>query len=148
MLDQDFAASNIKVTEDIADDLPDLLIHPLRLDQILLNILGNARDVIRTVDPEARWIRIAAASSGVNRVEITIEDSAGGVPAELLDKVFDRFFTTKGADTGTGLGLAICRDIVEDVGGTVSVSNTASGAVFTISLPCVQSDGPVDVVTL
>ena len=136
MLGQDLANSNIELIVDLADDLPDLAIHPLRLDQILLNILGNGRDVIRTMEPDERWLRVSAKHESSDGVSITIEDSAGGIPEDLLDSVFDKFFTTKDSDTGTGLGLAVCKSIVDDVGGSLSVSNTSNGAQFNISIPC------------
>ena len=135
MLEADLASSNIELVVQVADDLPLLRIHPLRLDQILINIIGNARDAIRSVEPEERWVKVSAAPPTGEQVEVAIEDSAGGIPEHLLAEVFTRFFTTKDASTGTGLGLAVCQDIAKDVGGSISVSNTENGARFVLTLP-------------
>ncbi len=88
------------------------------------------------MEPDERWLRVSAKHESSDGVSITIEDSAGGIPEDLLDSVFDKFFTTKDSDTGTGLGLAVCKSIVDDVGGSLSVSNTSNGAQFNISIPC------------
>lgn len=138
MMGQDLAASNIELREHVPESLPELAIHPLRFDQVLLNIVANARDVIRTVDPEARWIRISGERLSDGQVAVAIEDSAGGIPDHLIDKVFDKFFTTKDAATGTGLGLSVCKSIIEDVGGSLSVTNTENGARFQVSVPSVS----------
>ena len=135
MLGGDLSASNIELLVEVAEDLPLLMIHPLRLDQLLVNIIGNARDAIRSTDPEKRWIKVSAASSPTDQVLVTIEDSAGGIPEHLLAEIFTKFFTTKDASIGTGLGLSVCRDIAEDVGGSISVSNTENGACFELRVP-------------
>jgi len=135
MLGEDLARSNIELVVQVADDFPLLRIHPLRLDQILINIIGNARDAIRSVEPEERWVKVSAAPLTGEQVEVAIEDSAGGIAEHLLADIFTRFFTTKDASTGTGLGLAICRDIAEEAGGSISVSNTENGARFVLKLP-------------
>ena len=135
MLGGDLSASNIELLVEVAEDLPLLMIHPLRLDQLLVNIIGNARDAIRSTDPEKRWIKVSAASSPSDQVLVTIEDSAGGIPEHLLAEIFTKFFTTKDASIGTGLGLSVCRDILDDVGGSISVSNTENGAYFELMIP-------------
>ena len=70
-----------------------------------------------------------------NKVFIIIRDNAGGIPAPLLSKLFDPYFTTKGSK-GTGIGLNICKTIVEEsLGGNLKVKNCLNGAQFTIELP-------------
>jgi len=135
MLEADLSANNIELIEEVAEDLPLLTIHPLRLDQLLINIIGNARDAIKSLDPEERWIKVSVASSSNDQVVVTIEDSGGGIPENLLADIFTRFFTTKDVSTGTGLGLSVCRDIAEEVGGSISVSNTENGACFELKVP-------------
>ena len=134
MIDPQLAMGGIDLMVDIDEDFPQLAIHPLRLDQVLLNIIGNAKDVLLLVNPAVKWIKVSAKQIEARRVQICVEDSAGGIPAESLDLIFDQFFTTKAADEGTGLGLSICKTIVEDAGGSISVVNTVNGARFCITL--------------
>ena len=62
-------------------------------------------------------------------------DHAGGIPDKVFPRLYEPFYTTKAAGKGTGLGLAICQRLITDMGGTLSVQNTADGACFTITLP-------------
>ena len=79
-------------------------------------------------------IAIAVAPCGTNTIT-TVTDHAGGIPADVLPRLFEAFYTTKGVGVGTGLGLTICQRLLTDMGGTLSVQNTADGACFTITLP-------------
>ena len=75
------------------------------------------------------------------RVQIQVIDRGIGIPESLLDKVFEPFLTTKGPDRGTGLGLAICKDLVEQVDGTIGIeSAVGQGTTVTVSLPAVADD--------
>ncbi|CAH2032406.1 sensor histidine kinase [Trichlorobacter ammonificans] len=108
------------------------------LSQALLNIINNARDVLverNTVNPTIEVI--CRISDG--EALITISDNAGGVTEEIIDKIFDPYFTTRHKSQGTGLGLYMTRMILESkLGGRISVVNTAEGAQFRIVIPCEQ----------
>ena len=111
----------------------------VRLGQLVLNLLVNARDAVAEL-PDARVLvetmdcRGCAGCPG--GVELRVQDNGPGIPDELRDRVFAPFFTTKGPDRGTGLGLAICAEIVRDHGGAIEVSSSASGgACLTVRLP-------------
>ena len=80
-------------------------------------------------------IRIQRDTEASALVRILIEDSGGGVPADIIANVFQPFFTTRTGLGGTGLGLAICRATVESLKGTIDVSNAEHGACFVVSLP-------------
>ena len=129
----------IELKLEIDPDLPNVAIVPLRLDQVFINIIGNAKDAIQSSAPEERWIQIRATRIRYRLVRVTIEDSAGGIPSNHLEEIFDKYFTSKGEDLGTGLGLSICREIVEREGGNITAENTAHGARFTLMLPTAQS---------
>jgi PAS domain S-box-containing protein len=102
-----------------------------RLQQVLLNLLLNARDAM----PEGGSIRIATAR-GPAGVTLTVEDTGCGIPAEQIDRIWDPFFTTKAEARGTGLGLSISYGIVRDHGGTIEVSSMpGEGSVFRVRLP-------------
>jgi two-component system, NtrC family, nitrogen regulation sensor histidine kinase NtrY len=116
-------------------DIPDIDGDKGQLTQVLLNLVENARDAIGT--REDGRIQVSTRRGEANdRVLLVVEDNGPGVPAELKDKVFAPYFTTKQAKGGTGLGLAIVHRIVSDHGGRITISDTPErGARFTIELP-------------
>lgn len=129
-----------RVELDLAQDLPPLRFDPVLFEQVLFNLLDNAAKYA----PAGTAIKIEAQRSGP-LVQLRIMDQGPGIPAEYLDRVFDKFYRVQAADrkrAGTGLGLAICRGFVEAMGGSIAAANRTdgSGAVFTITLPV-----PVDV---
>jgi len=107
----------------------------IEFSQVVLSLLNNAKDVLierRTPDPT---VEIRCYSEEGKNV-ITIRDNAGGIPAEILDKIFDPYFTTKFKSQGTGIGLYMSKMIIEkSMGGRLSVRNTPEGAEFSIELP-------------
>lgn len=105
----------------------------IALEQILTNLLINARDAVVAKGGERR-VWISAARDGED-VVLTVSDSGGGMPPTILARAFEPFVTTKGPDRGTGLGLSICYGLVRAMGGRIAVANGSEGAVFTIALP-------------
>lgn len=123
---------------------------PIRLEQVILNLLSNARDAViarsRLADPPANMVIEVSAfvDSGSHEpgtrarpeeVIITITDNGGGIPEDVIGHVFEPFYTTKTPGEGTGLGLAIGYSIVAGMGGSISVANGLRGAVFEVRLP-------------
>ncbi len=106
--------------------------YPNELFQVLLNILNNSRDAIAERRVPAGKIRIAAGREG-DKGTIRIIDNGGGIPEDILPKIFDPYFTTK--DKGTGIGLYMSRMLMEHMGGSVEARNAEGGAVFTLALP-------------
>jgi signal transduction histidine kinase len=123
-----------------------------RLEQVFLNIIGNARDALdeyeKTVEQyrqmsnppawAANWQKkiIIRSFRRANRVIVEIQDNAGGIPKDILDKIFEPFFTTKEVGKGTGLGLYISYGIIHDLGGEINVNTTIGiGSVFSVTLP-------------
>ncbi len=116
---------------------------PNELSQVFLNILNNAKDVLKEKKFEKRHVYIKAYSTKINNV-IEIFDSAGGIPAHAKDKVFDPYFTTKHKSQGTGIGLYMSKDIIEKhMNGSLTAINSDFfieqyhyfGACFKIELP-------------
>ena len=98
-----------------------VLAGPVRLEQVLLNVLGNAADAIRN----SRRKTIAVSSARIEgMIELTIEDSGPGIDPEKQDQIFDPFFTTKNIGEGLGLGLSISYNIIKDFGGSMTFSST------------------------
>ena len=108
----------------------------LLLEQVLSNLLLNARDALQALPPGApRRIRIAAGPAAWGRVSLTVSDTGGGFPPEVLARLFQPFVTTKGPDRGTGLGLSICHGLLGATSGAISARNSADGAEVTLLLP-------------
>ncbi len=100
------------------------------LQRALLNLLFNAIEAAAQ-SPPPRRVTVRLEDVDADYVALTVADSGPGIPEELLDRIFNPFFTTK--DTGTGLGLSIVHQIAETLGGSVQAANRAGGgAVFTL----------------
>jgi signal transduction histidine kinase len=109
-----------------------------QLEQVLINLMVNARDALlsqREKNPELRpWIALHTEHDS-RHVRIWVEDNGGGIDPRLLERIFEPFFTTKPIGVGTGLGLSVSYGIVENMGGRLSVSNGEHGARFCVELP-------------
>jgi PAS domain S-box-containing protein len=103
------------------------------LEHVLLNLISNARDAFDGKDIEHKLIKISGVVRD-SKVELNVEDNAGGIPKDILDKVFNPYFTTKEQGKGTGIGLYMSKQMIENVkGSTITVKNSKSGALFSIS---------------
>ncbi|MBJ6798785.1 PAS domain-containing sensor histidine kinase [Geomonas propionica] len=108
--------------------------YPNEFSQALLNILINARDALMERHVAAPKVIIKVTSEN-SRAVTTIVDNAGGIPEEVIGKIFDPYFTTKGPQAGTGVGLFMSKTIIEkNMGGSVTVRNTGAGAEFRIEV--------------
>ncbi|WP_373001876.1 ATP-binding protein [Sulfurimonas sp.] len=99
---------------------------------LILNIINNSKDAFNEREVKNRSIFIRATQSK-NAVNMEIEDSAGGIPKNVIERVFESNFTTKSVGKGTGIGLYMSSQIVEKMGGRLSVRNINDGACFYIS---------------
>jgi two-component system C4-dicarboxylate transport sensor histidine kinase DctB len=117
---------------DLAPGLPQVEAGPVRLQQVLVNILTNAADAVEGGDD----LRIRlTAEPHAGGVRIAIRDHGPGVPASVAPRIFDPFFSTKGVGKGLGLGLSISYNIVKDFGGDLTLhSPEGGGAEFRIDL--------------
>ncbi|MFJ7884879.1 ATP-binding protein [Pseudomonas sp. NPDC096917] len=109
----------------------------IRLEQVLINLLRNALDAMRDTPRKRLEIRIEADQQ---LWHLIVSDTGGGISEEHLGKIFDPFFTTKPVGDGLGLGLAVSYAIVHELGGRLTASNHAEGALFTLTLPIAQDD--------
>ena len=106
-----------------------------RLEQVFLNLVLNAAQAIPEGDPANHEIRIELASDG-ETIRVEVIDDGSGMTPDVLDRIFDPFYTTKPPGVGTGLGLPICRSIVRAHGGELVVKSTPGrGSTFTVTLP-------------
>jgi signal transduction histidine kinase len=108
--------------------------YPNEYAQVLLNILMNARDELLGHHVENALISIHAFAEGGKSV-VTITDNADGIADEIIDRLFDPYFTTKERDKGSGIGLFMSKTIIEkNMGGGLTARNTGSGAEFRIEV--------------
>jgi len=129
----------IELKISIPGDLPSIEGHPLRLEQVLLNLLMNACDAVEKTD--IKVIEIKAAKTGEEKLSLSVADTGVGVSDEIHDKIFEAFYTTKPWESGQGLGLSISRSIIREHGGTLTVRNLAAGGVvFTFTLPLAPAE--------
>ncbi|MFJ2388903.1 PAS domain-containing sensor histidine kinase [Pseudomonas koreensis] len=114
-----------------------------QLEQVLINLMVNARDALLSKREANRdfqpWIAVSAESDE-HVVRLWVEDNGGGIDQRLLERIFEPFFTTKPVGVGTGLGLSVSYGIVENMGGRLSVRNGDEGARFCIELPVAVID--------
>jgi len=143
---QRLIGEDMRITTLLSDDLGAVRIDPGQLDQVILNLVVNARDAMehggqvtvrtadRTVDAdEATQLGLAAPG---NYVQIDVADQGAGMSEEVRARVFEPFFTTRGDRGGTGLGLATCQQVVTDAGGAIVVASVqGEGTTFSVLLP-------------
>ncbi|HEY6837237.1 MAG TPA: MEDS domain-containing protein [Geobacteraceae bacterium] len=134
LVEESFRNNNIAVEVAMSGN-PVINGYPNEYSQVLLNVLMNAKDAYgeRNVPPP----RLVTVTSGTEngRAFVAIADNAGGIPAGIMDKIFDPYFTTKGPDKGTGVGLFMARTIIGmSMNGSITARNTGVGAEFRIEV--------------
>jgi signal transduction histidine kinase len=127
---------DIALNLDIDPDCWNVLIDPVQFEQMLVNLVVNARDAM----PSGGAITIAAQNrsgdGGSDMVALSVADTGEGIDPAIKDRIFEPFFTTKPEDRGTGLGLAVVSQVVQAAGGSIEVaSEPGAGTVVTILLP-------------
>jgi len=111
--------------------VPAVKIDPDQIQQVFLNLVLNARDAM----PDGGRLGITMRQVQKN-IEMIFSDTGGGIDADIKDKLFDPFFSTKGPARGTGLGLSICYSIIKDHGGSIDVDSHKNGGTrFIITIP-------------
>lgn len=110
------------------------------IEQVIINIINNAKDVLIDKNITEGWIK-TTLEENENKVIITIEDNGGGIPEDILPHIFDEYFTTKQHSHGTGLGLYMSYQIIiHSLKGNIYAKNTEDGAKFFIELPLKLSE--------
>lgn len=147
LIEAQFYAENIQLTARYASGSFRVRGRPLQLEQVLLNLLTNARDSVRT--------RLSRTSGGrgvigmamdvtleKDTITISVEDNGTGIAEDAFERLFEPFFTTKEVGAGTGLGLSVSFSLIAAMGGSLTAQNRADGpgAVFSITLPLVHCD--------
>jgi hypothetical protein len=126
---------NVRVETDLAETLPPVWGDPGKLQQVLMNLVLNARDSM----PNGGDLRIHTARHN-GEVVVEVADTGAGIAAEEINKIYDPFFTTKGTSKGTGLGLSVSYGIIQEHRGTITVrSEPGNGTCFRVALPLAEA---------
>lgn len=133
ILHNKYSDHNITINKEFDSSLPEIECYPGQLNQVFVNIINNAIDVLS--DKENPIITIATKYDS-DHAMIIIEDNGTGISENIKDKIFDPFFTTKDVGKGTGLGLSISHSIIQQHNGEIKVDSIlGEGTKFTIVLP-------------
>ena len=129
----------IDVRREYDDSLADTMADAHQLQQVFLNLITNAEQAMEQRDGHHHRLTVRTRRNG-EAVRIEVEDTGGGIPANLIERIFNPFFTTKPTGSGTGLGLSISLGIVREHEGRIWAENVASsGARFIVELPIIQA---------
>ena len=135
---------SIGIVKELGADLPPVRGDVNQLEQVFLDLISNARDAMEGQEREKTltFRSCLAGSENGDEVVISLQDSGKGIPPDILDKIFEPFFSTKGAGKGTGLGLSICYGIIEEHGGRLAVeSEEGVQTTFKVILPAYTGAG-------
>ncbi len=138
--------SSLVVAVDLEQEVPPVMADPVHAEQVLLNLLINARDAVSgtgAIDVRVGLEQHAGVACASCRkpiqgrfVTLAIRDSGAGIPPEVMERIFDPFFTTKGVGKGSGMGLSMVHGIVHEYGGHVVVDSTpGAGTTFRVLFP-------------
>ncbi|MCW2247708.1 signal transduction histidine kinase [Azospirillum fermentarium] len=138
----DASYNRVHLHVDMAEPLPPVLCDRIQIEQVLLNLVHNSIEAIVSADSPVRDVIIRVRSTPPGGLTFGVEDTGPGVAADMIDRLYSPFATTKPA--GMGLGLPICRSIVERHGGRLWLDRTsAHGSIFQVFLPAARLDvGP------
>ncbi|MCI5114449.1 MAG: response regulator [Candidatus Electrothrix sp. AW1] len=148
--------SNIEIRQSLAPDCQAVLADPTRIYQIVMNLCINGYYAMREKNSgvlEVSLQQVTLTQEDIQHamplqrlqcgehLQLTVRDTGKGIPEELLEKIFDSYFTTKAQGEGTGLGLAVVQSIIFDFGGDITVeSELGKGSAFHVYLPVIQGD--------
>ena len=141
LINERFRIHSVGLTTHIPEVCRSIRGDQLQLEQVVLNILGNAFDAMEEnggQDGLGNAVTVEVQDDvTAGSVRIVCEDTGGGIPEHVLPRIFEPFFTTKEVGKGTGLGLSISYGIVSDMNGTITAENTEAGARITVEFPVV-----------
>jgi len=128
---------NIEIALAVEENLPQVMIDPVELEQVLVNLINNSIDAL----PKGGYILVKARQEG-DQVHLEVQDNGVGIAREELERIFEPFFTTKPTGEGTGLGLSVCYGIVHSWGGQIKAdSEPGKGTAMHILLPLRRQNG-------
>ncbi len=133
LVSSELKTNDIRLNLMLDESLPPVECNRIQVEQVVLNLVRNAMDVLEDGDRDTRDLIIRTRRDDAGGVVLEVEDSGGGFGDAGAERIFEPFFTTK--PEGVGMGLSISRTIIEDHGGRLWASEGAAGAVFHVTLP-------------
>ena len=134
IVESSIATKNISIIKDLKNE-DKFSSYPNEIKQVVLNLIKNADDILLDNEIKEAIIKISTYDDD-NNIILEISDNAGGIPEDIIDKIFDPYFSTKTKKDGTGLGLYMSKTIIEEhCSGKLIASNSETGAVFKIIMP-------------
>ena len=131
-------AHGIEYRRDLAPDLPEIVLDRSQIQQVVMNLVHNALESLALGQVETAEVVVRTGLAATGEIEISVCDTGSGVPAAIVNRIFDPFCSTK--PTGTGLGLPMSRTIARAHGGTLNYRpNDPKGACFTVKLPVTRA---------
>jgi len=138
-------SSTVELVTDVQGALPAVMIDPVQVEQVLLNLCINARDAMNGIGTIRVGVRLGATSGVVcascrkrvegRFVELSVSDTGSGIAPEVLERMFEPFYSTKDVGRGSGMGLAMVHGIVHEHGGHIGVETSREGTKFRVFLP-------------
>ncbi len=130
LADIELRRQQVRLSPYVAARLPNLMVDPILIEQVLINLLKNAGEAIAQAGraPGERYVELRVGPrrlDGVDVVEFSVRDSGNGVPNEMIERIYEAFYSTK--SEGMGIGLKLCRSIVESHHGRMQVQNIYNG---------------------
>jgi two-component system sensor kinase FixL len=143
LLGRRFQKQGVEILVEEGTDVPAALVRTQQLQQVIMNLIVNARDALLESDAKDEkliTLHIATRGTGNDRqVELRVRDNGPGIPPEMQSRIFDAFFTTKRGRGGTGLGLSVSREIIEAHGGHLTVESCPGAYTeFCVVLPAAR----------
>lgn len=136
VVEQRARVANVSIEDELPDDLPPVLANSGEMEQVFLNLLLNAIDAM----PGGGRLVVGGGATG-QFVEVSVEDTGGGIAPEIRERIFEPFFSTKPEGRGTGLGLSICQGLVNSHGGRIELdTQVGRGSRFVVRLPAIAAE--------
>lgn len=131
--------NNIEVIKQLKPDLPNTIVDPGQIQQVLLNLIINAETEMKLAHGKGTLTLITETAN--NMIRILVRDTGRGIKPEIMEKIFDPFFTTREVGQGTGLGLSLCYGIITQHHGKIyAESIPGEGATFVVELPIITGE--------
>jgi len=142
-LEQQLKYHNIEVVRELSPDLPEVIGDGIRLEQVVMNFITNARNAVESSQKDHKSIEVKTyqmdgqtSANNNHAVVLEVTDNGVGIPEDLREKIFQPFFTTKEPGKGTGLGLSVSSKIIEEHNGKIELSSqVGEGTTFRVILP-------------
>jgi two-component system, LuxR family, sensor kinase FixL len=134
-IEMEAGSCNVIPKFELSDNVPPIAVDPIQIEQVIINLVMNSLEAMENTDVKKRELTLQTLATSENNVEVRIHDTGPGMPPEIIEKIFNPFFTTK--SEGLGIGLSISRSIIEAHGGCLWAESKADGAgtTFRFTLP-------------